>query len=143
MFLIVDFETAFHTRHVGMFVFNLHTVFHFSSSTDSLVISTKPNLMKIFALSYFTLCNNTALINVACFRKMHHFRTVNLVSLPRINSRVTFIVGNTGARCWGVLNLHYVRDKFRGNSPAGSKVEVGMTPVRPHGGRRSQVFCTF
>jgi len=42
MFLIVDFETAFHTRHVGMFVFNLHTIFHFPSSTDSLVISTKP-----------------------------------------------------------------------------------------------------
>ena len=42
MFVIVDFETAFHTRHVGMFVFSLHTIFHFPSSTDSLVISTKP-----------------------------------------------------------------------------------------------------
>jgi hypothetical protein len=42
MFVNVDFETAFHTRHVGMIVFRLHTIFHFPSSTDSLVISTKP-----------------------------------------------------------------------------------------------------
>jgi hypothetical protein len=33
MFVTVNFETAFHTRHVGMFVFNLHTKFHFPSST--------------------------------------------------------------------------------------------------------------
>jgi hypothetical protein len=40
-FVTADFETAFHTRHLGMFVFNLHAKFHFPSSTDSLVISTK------------------------------------------------------------------------------------------------------
>jgi len=54
------------------------------------------------------------------------------------------IVGNTESRCWGVLNLHCVRNKLRENSPAGSKVEVGITPVRPHGGLVRQVFiCTF
>lgn len=42
MFVTVDFETAFHTRNAGVFMFSLHTIFHFHSSTDSLVISTKP-----------------------------------------------------------------------------------------------------
>jgi hypothetical protein len=41
---------------------------------------------------------------------------------------------------FGVLNLHNARKKVSGNSPAGSKVEVGITPVRPHGGLVSQVF---
>jgi hypothetical protein len=59
MFVTVYFETAFHTRYVAMFVFNLHTKFHFPSSTDSLVISTKPEANEKFSpcliLHYATL----------------------------------------------------------------------------------------
>jgi len=52
MFLSVDMEMIFHTEIIG-YIYNLHNKFHMSSSTGSLVITIKLEVLRLYMDAVF------------------------------------------------------------------------------------------